>query len=110
MRYFIAIGVAALLSAAGAVFVWHTHFSVGERVRQNLRSMQQSGQVAPELRGVDPNTVRLEDLDVKLTSSEMTRLDLAEFLTVFWYVLVPFCLALCVGAAFVIGKLRGRSP
>jgi hypothetical protein len=96
MRYGIALLIAAILIAAIGLFAWQTRRQFEEQIRQNL------GQ-----QGVNAESVKFPDLNVKLPAGQQFRMDLARLLTSTWYVWAPVVVALCLAFAKFVGWVRG---
>lgn len=111
MRYAIALVVAVLLIAAGALFVRLTFRSFEAKVRESLRQQQQAGTLPPELQGADIESVNVwqSDMMVKVPRGEQARLEAAMLLSDTWYIWAPLVLAVCLGAAALAGRRRGRA-
>lgn len=107
MRYIIALAIGLLIIGAGCFYVWHTRSSIEAGIRAKMKEMKAQGKLDPSLQNVDFDSVRIWDFDVTVTDSDLMRLQLAKAMSRFWYVLVILVLALCVGGAFLIGRIRG---
>jgi hypothetical protein len=106
MRVLIPLAVAALIIAAGGLFIWHTHYSVDQAIRNSLRQAKQAGTLPPELQDVDPDTadLKIPDTQIKLPSGLHQRLQIVYLLMDWRYILVPLILV----AAFGITALLSR--
>ncbi len=107
MRYLVALTVACVLIAAGLIFAWQAQASMQRRFdqfKEELRAQKAAGKLPPEWEGVDLDHVELK---MKVTSVEITRLNISRWLSKYWYVFVLFVLAICLGLAAVAGKMIG---
>jgi hypothetical protein len=109
MRYVVALLVACLLIGAGTLYVRLAHRSIEFKLREALRRQKEAGTLPPELQDVDPDAAALADMQVKLSRGDETRLQAAMWLSDLWYVLAPLTVAICLGAAWLIGRWR-RGP
>jgi hypothetical protein len=98
--------VAALLIAAGGLFVWHTFHSLDRAVRDSLRQAKQAGTLPPELQDVDPETAELKipDMQIKLPSGLQQRVEIAYLLMDWWYIWVPLILVAAPGITALLSR------
>jgi hypothetical protein len=102
MRYGIALLVAAFIIGAVWFFIWQTRRELVAGIRQQ----QAAGNVPPEMANVDPETVDSGQFNLRVPASLQVRLDLARLLRVYWFLGALVLLALCLGTAAIIGRLR----
>jgi hypothetical protein len=107
VRYLIALAVAAVLIAAGALYVWLTFRSFDDQIRQSLRRQQQAGTLPPEFQGIDIDTANIRDIQIQVTRGQEARMQAAFLLSDFWYVWAPLAVAVCLGVATLIGQRSG---
>ncbi len=107
-RYVIALAVAALLIAGGALYARLTFRSFEAQVRRSLRQQQEAGTLPPELQGADIDAVNVWDggFQMKLTRGQEAWLQAALVLADLWYVWAPLVVGLCLGAAALAGRWR----
>jgi hypothetical protein len=109
LRYILAIVVALLLIGLGALYVRLTLRSLEGQVRQALRQQQLNGELPPELQGVDVETAEISDFQMKVPPGVQFRLELAHFLTEYWYVGVVIVVAGSLAVAALVGRWIGRA-
>jgi hypothetical protein len=111
MRYPVGILVAVLLVAAGWWFVQSTRSTVQARFEQyksELKAQRDAGQLPREFRDVDIDNLQPSQVGVQVSSSEQTRLGIAEALSEHAYIFVALALVMCLAVVVVIDLLRGR--
>jgi hypothetical protein len=103
MRYIVAIVLAGLIIAGGAWFVRHTEQSLRQRVRASIKEDQAAGRLPPDIEAeqVDP-----ADWGIELPRSEMLRVQIAEAVTAWRFVLASAVLLGSLGIARLLGHLR----
>jgi hypothetical protein len=107
MYYVISLLAGLLLIGCGVAFVWLTQNTVKrhfDQEKQKLIASQAAGQLSAEWKGVDIEKLELSQLSMKVPSDLSLRLDIADFLSAFWYVLVPLTLVVCFGIAFLMSR------
>jgi hypothetical protein len=111
MRYLVALVVAAVLIAGLALFARQTFRDFEGRLRQSLREQKEAGTLPPQWRGIDVETVDVWSLgfQMKVSREQQSRLHAAMILSDVWFVWAPAVVLLCLAAAFVIGRFRGRT-
>jgi hypothetical protein len=109
LRYILAIVVALLLIGLGALYVHLTLRSFEDQVRQALRQQQQNGELPAELQGVDLETVEIGNFQMRIPPGMEFRLELAHFLTEYWYVGVVIVVAGSLAVAALVSRWTSRA-
>jgi hypothetical protein len=108
IRYLVATFVACIIIGAGIVFVRQTNERMQgrfEEFRKDLVVKKEAGQLPPEWQGVDLDNLQIDQIKMRVTQDEMTRIDIARFLTAYGYFLAVLVFAACLGVAALVGKL-----
>jgi hypothetical protein len=107
MRYIIALTISCLVTAAGLGISRYLHRSVMERVRAGIRTAAADGTLPKELEGMDPDTMMLEGVDVKLPEKEARKLLIADILVKLWFVWIPATFGVSIAIAYFAGGKAG---
>lgn len=103
MRYVLASAVALLIFFAGALFVWQTQRHMQLKLERAVQEAKDSGQLPAETS--EPGAIDYTGLGMEVSSSEMSRIALADLLARFWFILLPLLIVICLGIAkFTQGK------
>jgi len=108
MRYGIALLVASLIIGGAGLYVRLTFHAVETRVRQAFRERQQLGDLPPELRNVDPETVEIQAFNIKLPPDLEVRFAVARLFASRWYIWTALVVLACLSVPFLIGRWRAR--
>lgn len=100
-RYVIALVASCVVAAAGLGFSWYLHKSVTDKIRQGLREAAANGTLPEELKDFDIENPSLEGLEVRVTSGDMTRIQIANALSSLWFVWIPAIFAVAFLGAYV---------
>ena len=100
MRYAVALLVACALIGLGALFTWHTQSQLQHRIHKSLEEAKQSG----ELADVDMNAAQPGGFDVELSKSDFRRVQIANLLASFWFLLVPLTIGVCLAVAAIVKR------
>jgi hypothetical protein len=73
-----------------------------DKVKDGLKAKRAAGELPPELQGVDLDNLQLSQLGIRLTPSEMTSVEVADFLVVYCYLLIALVLAACWGMTALV--------
>ena len=111
VHYLVALVVACVIVAAGAVFVRQTWAELRSNVKQAAahdKAARTGGQPLTEAKQAELDAqFERGQLGMMVSPGMHRRLDLAILFQELWYVLVPLVFAGCLGAAAVFGRLRG---
>jgi hypothetical protein len=112
MRYVIALIGAAVIIGGVTLYIRQMPGSIEEAVRQKLREAERAGKLPPEFQGVDIESpdLRLPDFALRLPAEADERVQLAMFLSDYWFVWAPLVVAVCVGLAALTAPKRERRP
>jgi hypothetical protein len=102
MRYGVALVVAALIIGAVWFFIWQTKRDLVAVIRQQ----QAAANVPPEPANADPEAIASGQFNLRVPANFQVRLDLSRLLSGYWYAWTPVVLALCLGVAAIVGRLR----
>jgi hypothetical protein len=108
MRYVIALTIAAAIILAGFMFVRST---LGEleaifaQRRQELKEQKANGTLPEELKDADLDKM---EFGMKMSENMQFRLDMSMWLKEFWFVAVAFTLVVCLGTAFLWGRIFAK--
>jgi hypothetical protein len=108
MRYVVALVIAGIIIVAALLAARQSIHGVEERIRDHLRQRQQAG--APDLQGVDIDSMRFNDFQMTLPTSELYRLKLGQLVLRTWHVWAPAVAVICLLAAVLVGFFRSRRP
>ena len=100
MRFVAALLVACVLIGLGALFTWHTQSYLRQWTQKALEEAKQRG----ELADTDISSAKRGDFGLELSKSELRRVQIADFLVSFWFVLVPLIFGVCLTVAAVVKR------
>jgi hypothetical protein len=104
--YLIAVGIASLLIGLGALFIIHTKQQLNQHLTEQktlLKQQAAEGKLPPEWQGVNIDAIELSQLQMQLPPDLHARLDIADALSDWWFVLIPIVVGVCLLVAF-LGK------
>jgi hypothetical protein len=103
MYFAIWFGVAAVFVFAPFAYRSWVRHSIESLIRQSLRESKAAGTLAEDLKDIDPDSADFSKVDfqMKLPSGFETRLQLAMWLTEYWYVWAFLVLSICVTLAYL---------
>lgn len=110
MRYGIALGVAALVVLLGGLFPVQTKRSILADFRRQIREEKAAGTLPPEMQHLDPETATMEGFAFELPAQVVARITIADIIQGYWFVLVPFVVFGCCGAAALSYKIWAPNP
>jgi len=108
MRYWVALGCAAIIIAGGVLFAWVTKRQIESQIRSTFRQQKANGELPPELQDVNIETADIRAFSVKLPPNQEARLALAQFISTFWFIWTPVVIALCLGLAAIVGIFKRK--
>jgi len=111
LRYLIALAIAAIIIVAGIVLVRTTLLEIEadfEQHRQQLKAQKANGTLPDAWQDVDLDKIKYTDVGMKVSESLQIRLDLSMWLQDFWFVFDAFVVVVCLGGAFVWGRIFAR--
>ena len=109
LRYGTALGVAAILILAGFFFVQTTVAEIkatSEQPRQRLKQQKADGTLPEHLKDADLDTV---EFGMQVTPRMHRRINVSLLLADWWYIFIPLVVAMCLGAAFLLGRFLNRA-
>lgn len=98
----IAIIVAGAIIAGAFAFSSAVRRELKREVRRMLRNARDAGQLPPDFDDEAIERGELSDIGVVMSSSNMRKLSLAEFVERMWFVWVPIVLVTCLGVAAIL--------
>lgn len=99
----VVVGVLAIAATLLVPFLVRREF-VALR-RQQLKDLEQAGQLPPKYQGVDLDTVTPPaNLGTELPTGMKRRIQLADFIISFWFIWAPLIMIVCVGTAAFFRK------
>ena len=101
MHYGLGVIVALILIGAGIHYVRHVEESMQRRARLAIPDAQAEGRIPPDM---DAEQVPLRDFGLEVSSSDMHRIRLAQFLSTWRFVLIPLVILSSLGLASLLGK------
>ena len=99
MRYLIALIAGLLMIGAGVLFVQSTQRRLWTRTMTAVEQARDRGEVSEEQYQSVMTNRRLADFGVEVSPAEGRRLQIADLLASFWFVLAPLAFAVCLLAA-----------
>ena len=107
VSYMVAVLIAAPIVGVAFAFVQQTRSNMqarAEKMKDDLKAKREAGQLPPEWQGVDLDNLQLNQLGMRLTPSEMTSLEIADFLATYSYLLIALVLAACWGITALVSR------
>ena len=111
LRYLVALAVATAIIGGGVLFVRSTFGEIEgdfEQFRQQLKDQKTAGTLPKQWENTDLDKLKYTDFGMLVSTSMQIRLDIAAWLTGFWYVFVPLVILVCIGAAHLAGRVFGK--
>ncbi len=111
MRYLLAALAAVLVVAAGWWFVHSTRAGMQvrfEQYKKELKAKRDAGQLPAAFRDVEIDRLQPSQVAFPVPPNEQTRLNIADMLSEYAYILMAVVLAICLAVVVVIDVVRGR--
>ena len=99
MRYAIAALVPILILASGTGWYRYLRESIKDDMRADFQRAKDAGDLPPEMRNLDFETVWQGGFGGEVSASTMRKLDISSLLRGFWYVWVIFVCGIAFGIA-----------
>ena len=99
MRYVVAAIVSILILASGAGWYRQLRESIKDDFRADFQRAKDAGDLPPEMRNLDFETVWQGGFGGEVSASTMRKLDISSLLRGFWYVWVIFVCGIAFGIA-----------
>jgi len=108
MRYYLAgILLALMLISGGTAFVLFVRSEIKQHFqleKRKLLASKAAGQLPLEWQGVDIENLEVTQLEMRVPERLHFRLDLADFLSSFKYILIPLVVCLFLGIAYFLNR------
>src|SRR5262249_8083790 len=98
-RYIVALVTAAFIILMGFAFVWGTQSQIKAEFKRS------NDDLASDPKAAD---LKYNEFNMPMSQSLQTQIDVSNWLTDFWYVLVPLVIGGCVGAAYLVGRIASK--